>query len=94
MGDLMIFALIGVGTLLMRAVFLISPAGLPDAVQRAMQHSKPAILAALVGGFLAGGEGGIAVGSVAAITLAFVLARRGTSMVGVLAGAFIVAAVL
>ena len=85
MRDLLIFALIGVGTLGMRALFLVSSARLPDRVEQAMRHAKPAILASLVGGFLAGGGGGVAPGTVAALGVAWVVARRGKSMLVVVA---------
>lgn len=91
MRDLLVLVLIGLGTLGMRAVFIVSPARLPDAVERGMQHAKPAILAALVGAFVAGGEGGVAIGSVAALAVTVLLARRGASMMVVLAGAMAVA---
>ena len=91
MRDLLVLVLIGVGTLGMRAVFLVSPARLPEMVERGMRHAKPAILAALVGAFVAGGEGGIAVGSVAALIVTALLARRGANMIVALAGALAVA---
>lgn len=94
MGDFLILGLIGVGTLGMRAVFLVTPARLPGVVERGMQHAKPAILAALVGAFVAGGEGGLAIAPLAALGVAAVLARRGASMIVVLVAAMVVATLL
>ena len=94
MREFLIFGLIALGTLGMRAVFLVSSARLPETVERYMRHAKPAILAALVGSSLAGGDGGMTIGSVAALVVAVLLARRGSGMMVVLAGAMAVATLL
>lgn len=93
MRDLLIMALIGLGTLGMRSLFLVGSARLPPRVERAMGHAKPAILASLVGAFLAGG-GGLRMNSVAALGVAWIVARRGRGMPVVLASGLIVAFVL
>lgn len=94
MRELLVFSLIGGGTLAMRAVFILTTIRLPDSVERAMRHAKPAILAALVGGFLAGGESGITPGTVGALAVAAVLAKRGSHMLVVLSAALAVAVLL
>jgi branched-subunit amino acid transport protein len=84
MRELIILATIGAGTLAMRALFLLTPIALPTSVERVMGHARPAILAALVGGFLAGGEGGINVATIGALAVTVVLARRGANMLVIL----------
>jgi branched-subunit amino acid transport protein len=79
-----VFALVGAGTLLMRAAFVVTPTRLPATLERFMRHAKPAILASLVGGFLAGAEGGITLRGVVGLAAAGLAARRGKSMLTVL----------
>lgn len=79
MRDMAIMAVVGAGTLAMRSVFIVGSATLPPVVERVMRHAKPAILAALVGSFLAGG-GGVSVSGVAALVAAGVVALRGAGM--------------
>lgn len=93
MRDLLIMSIIGLGTLGMRALFIVGSARLPQRMERAMTHAKPAILASLVGAFLAGGHG-VRIGSVAALAVAWVVARRGFGMPAVLASGLAMAFVL
>jgi branched-subunit amino acid transport protein len=94
MRDVMIISLIGGGTLAMRALFIVGSFDLPSVVERIMRHAKPAILAALVGGSLIGGDGQLAARSVAALTLAWFMAKRGLSVLSILAAAVAVATLL
>ena len=71
MRDVIIVGLVGAGTLAMRALYLVGLGGvtLSERSERWLGHAKPAILAALVGGFLAGGEAGITPASGAGVAL-------------------------
>ena len=82
--DILIVALIGAGTLGMRALFMVGAVDLPARAEQWLTHAKPAILAALVGGFLAAGQQGLALASVAGVGVAWLLARRGMGMLTVL----------
>ena len=92
MRDMAIMALVGGGTLAMRSIFIVGSATLPPALERVMRHAKPAILAALVGGFLAG-ESGVSFEGVAALAVATLIAIRGGGMVTMI-GVGIAAAML
>ena len=92
MREIAIVALVGGGTLAMRSVFIVGSASLPPILERVMRHAKPAILAALVGGFLAG-ERGVSLQGVAALSVAAVIALRGGGMLTMI-GAGIAAAML
>jgi branched-subunit amino acid transport protein len=92
MRDMAIMALVGGGTLVMRSVFIVGTASLPPALERVMRHAKPAILAALVGGFLAG-EGGVSFEGVAALSVATLIALRGGGLL-LMIGAGIATAML
>ena len=94
MRDLLIMALIGVGTLGMRAFFIVRTTALPASLERFVRHAKPAILAALVGGSMVGGEGGLGPGALGALAVAWILARRGASMPIVLVAGMAVALAL
>lgn len=92
MRDVAIMAFVGGGTLAMRSVFIVGSASLPPFLERVMRHAKPAILAALVGGFLAG-DGGVSFEGVAALSVAAVIALRGGGMLTMI-GAGIATAML
>lgn len=93
MRDMAIMALVGGGTLAMRSIFIVGSAALPPVLERVMRHAKPAILAALVGGFLAGG-GGISFEGVAALAVAAVIAIRGGGMITMIGAGIAVAMIL
>lgn len=92
MRELAIMTLVGGGTLAMRSVFIVGSASLPPFLERTMRHAKPAILAALVGGFLAG-DGGVSFEGVAALSVAGLIALRGGGMLTMI-GAGIATAML
>jgi branched-subunit amino acid transport protein len=83
--DVLIVTLVGAGTLAMRALYLVGIGGvtLPEGSQRWLTHAKPAILAALVGGFST--AGGLTWAKVVGVTVAWAVARAGRGMVTVLA---------
>lgn len=83
MRDLAILTLVGVGTLAMRSVFIVGSGSMAPAIERTMRHAKPAILAALVGSFLAGG--GLSLQGVGALAVAGLIALRGGSMLAMIA---------
>jgi branched-subunit amino acid transport protein len=87
MRDVIIVGLVGAGTLAMRALYLVGLGGvtLSERSERWLGHAKPAILAALVGGFLAGGEAGVTLASGAGVVAAWVVARTGRGILTVLA---------
>lgn len=90
MREMLMMAVVGGGTLAMRSVFIVGSASLPPRVERLMRHAKPAILAALVGGFLGGG-GGVSLEGVAALAVAGLVALRGGGLL-LMIGAGILAA--
>jgi branched-subunit amino acid transport protein len=94
MRDIMIVALVGAGTLAMRSLFLVGGLSLPERWERRLGHAKPAILAALVGGFLAGAEDGIGPAAIISVGVAWLVARTGRSMLVVLGSGMAVALVL
>lgn len=85
MRDVLIVTLVGAGTLAMRALYLVGIGGvtLSDRSERWLAHAKPAILAALVGGFLS--AGGLSWAKVAGVAAAWGVARAGRGMLTVLA---------
>ena len=85
MRDVLIVTLVGAGTLAMRALYLVGIGGvtLSERSQRWLTHAKPAILAALVGGFL--NAGGLTWAKVAGVAVAWAVARAGRGMLTVLA---------
>jgi branched-subunit amino acid transport protein len=84
--DILMISIVGGGTLALRSVFIVGSLGLPPRLQQVMRHAKPAILAALVGGFLAGGGSGIRADGIAAVVVAGVIVRRGGNMLTAIAG--------
>lgn len=94
MRDVMVVGLVGAGTLGMRALFLVGGIGLPEQWQRLLGHARPAILAALIGGFLAAGSTGIGLREVSVVATAWVVARTGRGMVAALAAGMAVALLL
>lgn len=82
MRDVLLVVVVGAGTLAMRSAFIVGTATLGRRVARVMGHAKPAILAALVGSFLAGN--GLTPQSLAALAVAAVVAVRGGSMLVVI----------
>jgi branched-subunit amino acid transport protein len=62
--DLLAVVIVGVGTYVMRAVFIVSLAKkhIPDVVLTALRHVGPAVLGALIVTLLADAEGDVAVG--------------------------------
>lgn len=78
MRDALLVAVVGGGTLAMRSAFIVGTATLGPRTARVMGHAKPAILAALVGSFLAGD--GLTLQSLSALAVAAVVAVRGGSM--------------
>lgn len=92
MREVAIMSLVGAGTLAMRSVFIVGSASLPRSLERTMRHAKPAILAALVGSFLAGG--GLTVQGVGALVVAALIGIRGGSMLLMIGGGVAVATLL
>jgi branched-subunit amino acid transport protein len=93
MRDMLLMSIVGGGTLAMRSVFIVGSARLPASIERTMRHAKPAILAALVGSFLAGG-GGISLEGVVALAVAALVALRGGGMLTMIAAGIAVAVAL
>lgn len=94
MRDIAILGLVGAGTLGMRSVFVVGSIALPPRVERVLRHARPAILAALVGSFLAAGGSGVAVDALVALAVAWFAALRGAGMTTVLALALTVSAAM
>lgn len=92
MRDALLVAVVGGGTLAMRSAFIVGTATLGPRVARVMGNAKPAILAALVGSFLAGN--GLTVQSLSALAVAAVVAMRGASMLLVIGAGVATATVL
>lgn len=91
MRDMAMMALVGGGTLAMRSVFIVGTAVLPPSVERVLRHAKPAILSALVGGFVA--TGGVGWEEVLALGIAALVGLRGGSML-LMIGAGVAAATI
>lgn len=87
MVDVVIFVLVGIVTLAMRGVFIIGLAGrpLPPLALEWLDNARPAILAALVAGFLAGGDSTPTFGAVAGVIAAGLVMRRIPNMLLALA---------
>lgn len=79
MREMLMVSIVGAGTLAMRSVFIVGSATLTPSLERLMRHAKPAILAALVGGFLVGADG-ISLSTVAALVVAGIATVRGAGM--------------
>lgn len=79
MREMLMVSIVGAGTLAMRSVFIVGSASLPAAVERLMRHARPAILAALVGGFLVGADG-LSLNTLVALAVAGVATVRGAGM--------------
>lgn len=92
MRDALLVAVVGGGTLAMRSAFVVGTATLGPRTARVMGHAKPAILAALVGSFLAGN--GLTLQSLSALAVAAIVAVRGGSMLAVIAAGVATATVL
>jgi branched-subunit amino acid transport protein len=90
--DMMIMGLVGTGTLAMRSVFIVGSAAMPPRFESLMRFAKPAILAALVGGFLGGA--GLRVETVAALVAAWLVARKGGGMSAMLVVGILLAVVI
>ncbi len=90
MRDVLIMGIVGGGTLAMRSFFIVGSASLPPRVARIMRHARPAILAALVGSFLGGGEG-IRFDGVVGLVAAWLVARLGGGMLLMLAAGILAA---
>lgn len=93
MRETLMMAVVGSGTLAMRSIFIVGSMSLPPALERMMRHAKPAILAALVGGFLAGG-GDVSLDGVIALAVAGVVALRGGGMLTMIGAGILVATLL
>jgi hypothetical protein len=93
MRDVLIMGVVGGGTLAMRSVFIVGSTVLPARVERIMRHARPAILASLVGGFLAGGSG-VRLDGVAALAAAWIVGRLGGGMLVMLATGILVAMIV
>lgn len=92
MREALLVAIVGGGTLAMRSAFIVGTATLGPRVARMMGHAKPAILAALVGSFLA--SSGLTVQSVSGLAVSAVFAIRGASMLMVIGAGIAVATVV
>lgn len=84
MREMLMVSIVGAGTLAMRSVFIVGSASLPAAVERLMRHARPAILAALVGGFLVGADG-LSLNTLVALAVAGVATVRGAGMLTTIA---------
>lgn len=84
MREMLIVSIVGAGTLAMRSVFIVGSATLPASVERLMRHAKPAILAALVGGFLVGADG-LSLNTMVALVVAGIATVRGAGMLTTIA---------
>lgn len=84
MREVLMVSIVGAGTLAMRSVFIVGSATLTPSVERLMRHAKPAILAALVGGFLVGADG-ISLNTVVALVVAGIATARGAGMLTTIA---------
>jgi branched-subunit amino acid transport protein len=96
MTEVVIFVLVGVVTLAMRGVFIVR-AGAGELSPRThewLDNARPAILAALVAGFLAGGEGSLAVAPIAGVVTAGLVMRRTPNMLLALAAGLAVTMLL
>lgn len=84
MREMLMVSIVGAGTLAMRSVFIVGSATLPASLERLMRHAKPAILAALVGGFLVGADG-LSLNALVALVVAGIATVRGAGMLTTIA---------
>ena len=84
MREMLVVSIVGAGTLAMRSVFIVGSATLPASLERLMRHAKPAILAALVGGFLVGADG-LSLNTLVALVVAGIATVRGAGMLTTIA---------
>lgn len=94
MMDLLAFAAVGIGTLAIRAAFVVNPhMAVPARLERVLDHARPAILGALTAGFLARpGTGPSAAGIAGVVVTVLVMRRSRNLLVSLVAGIVVAAA--